>query len=60
VVYQDGIEANLMQLFAHQENLNWLSIISGIIFKVNIVGIILVLFLRSTKIKLFKIAQKSK
>jgi len=37
MVYQDRIETNLLQLFAQQENSAWLSIISVIIFEVNIV-----------------------
>jgi len=37
MVYQDRLETNLLQLFAHPENSEWFSVISGIIFKVNIV-----------------------
>jgi len=35
MVYQDRIETNLLQLAGHQE---WFSIISGIIFEVNIIA----------------------
>jgi len=38
MVYQDRIERNLLQLFAHPENSEYFSIISGIIFEVNIVA----------------------
>jgi len=38
MVYQYRIETHLSQLFAHRENLEWLSIISVIIFEVNIVS----------------------
>jgi len=38
MVYQDRIETNLLQLFAKQENSEWFSIISVIIFEVNIVA----------------------
>ena len=38
MVYQDRLEANLLQLFAHPENSEWFSIISGIIFEVNVVS----------------------
>jgi len=33
--HQDLFETNLLQLFAQQENLYWLSTISTIIFEVN-------------------------
>jgi len=36
MVYQDRLETNLLQLFAKQENSEWLSIISVIVFEVNI------------------------
>ena len=36
VIYQDQLETNLLQLFGHPENLEWFSIISVIIFEVNI------------------------
>ena len=35
--YQDRLETILFQLFAHSENLEWFSIISVIVFEVNIV-----------------------
>jgi len=35
--YQDRLETNLLQLFAHTENSEWSSIISVIIFEVNTV-----------------------
>jgi len=38
MVYQDGIETYLLQVFAHPETSHWFSIISGIIFEVNIVA----------------------
>jgi len=38
MVYQDRIETNSLQLFTQQENSEWLSIISPIIFEVNIVA----------------------
>jgi len=38
MVYQDQIETNLLQLFAQQENSECFSIISVIIFEVNIVA----------------------
>ena len=38
MIYQDRIETNLLQLFAHPQNLEWFSIISVIIFEVNIVA----------------------
>jgi len=38
MVHQDRIETNLLLLFAQQENSEWLSIISAIIFEVNIVA----------------------
>jgi len=37
-VHQNRIETNFLQLFAHQENSEWFSIISAIIFEVNIVA----------------------
>jgi len=33
MVYQDRIDTNLLQLFAHPETTEWFSIISGIIFE---------------------------
>jgi len=36
--YQDRIETNSFQLFAQPEISEWFSIISGIIFEVNIVA----------------------
>ena len=36
--YQDRIETHLLQLFEHLETSDWFSIISGIIFEVNIVA----------------------
>jgi len=38
MVYQDRIETTLLQLFVQHENSEWLSIISVVIFKVNIVA----------------------
>jgi len=38
MVHQDRIETNLLQLFVHPENLECFSIISVIIFDVNIVA----------------------
>jgi len=38
MVYQNWIETNLLQLFAHPENSEWFSTISSIIFKLNIVA----------------------
>jgi len=38
MVYQDRIETNLLQLAGHQEISEWFSIISGIIFEVNIIA----------------------
>jgi len=38
MVYQDRIETNLLQPFAHPETSERFSIISGIIFEVNIVA----------------------
>jgi len=38
MVYQDRIETNISQLFAYPENSEWFSIISVIIFEVNIVA----------------------
>jgi len=35
--WQDRIETNLLQLFTQQKNSEWFSIISVIIFEVNIV-----------------------
>ena len=37
MVYQDRLEINLLQLFGHPDNSEWFSIISVIIFEVNIV-----------------------
>ena len=37
MVYQNQLEISLLQLFRHPENSEWFSIISVIIFKVNIV-----------------------
>jgi len=37
MVYQDRLETNLLQLFAHPKNLEWFSIIFVIIFEVHIV-----------------------
>ena len=37
MVYQDQIETNLLQLFAHQETSQWFYIIFGVIFEVDIV-----------------------
>jgi len=36
MVYQDRLETSFLQLFAHTENSEWFSIISAIIFEVNI------------------------
>jgi len=38
MVYQDQIEINLLQQLAQQENSEWLSNISVIIFEINIHG----------------------
>jgi len=38
MVFQDRIKTNLLQLFGQQENSEWFSIISLIIFEVNIVA----------------------
>jgi len=38
MVYQDRLETNLMQLFAHSQDSEWFSTISVIIFVVNIVA----------------------
>ena len=38
MVYQGRIETNSLQLFAHLETSEWFSIISGIIFEINIVS----------------------
>jgi len=38
MVYQDRIEKNVFQFFAHPENSERFSLISGIIFEVNIVA----------------------
>jgi len=38
MAHQDRLETNLLQLFAQQENTGWFSIISAIIFEVNIVA----------------------
>jgi len=39
IVYQDHIETNLLQLLAQPETSDWLSIIFGIIFDVQLVTI---------------------
>jgi len=36
MVYQDRLETNLLQLFAHPENSEWFSAIYVIVFEVNI------------------------
>jgi len=36
--YQDKLETNLLQLFAHPDNSEWFSIIFAIIFEINIVA----------------------
>jgi len=36
--YKDRLETKLLQRFAHRENSEWFSIISGIIFEFNIVA----------------------
>ena len=38
MVYQDWIETNLLQIFAHPEISEWFSTISGITFEANIVA----------------------
>ena len=38
VICKDRLETNLLQLFAHPRNLEWFSIISAIIFEVNVVA----------------------
>ena len=38
VLYQNRLETNLLQLFAHPKNSEWYSIIYVIIFEVNIVA----------------------
>jgi len=38
MVYQDRLETNLLQQFAHPGNSEWFSIFSGILFEVNIVS----------------------
>jgi len=38
MVYEDRLETNLLQLFTYPENSEQVSIISGIIFEVNIVA----------------------
>jgi len=38
MVDQDQVETNLLELFTHPENSEWFSIISVIIFEVNIVA----------------------
>jgi len=38
MVYQDRIEAKLLQLFTHPENSEWFSITSDITFEVKIVA----------------------
>jgi len=37
MVYQDRLETNLLQLFVHPVNSEWLSVISVIIFEVDVV-----------------------
>jgi len=37
MVYQDQIETNLLQLFAHPETSEWFSMISGINFEITTV-----------------------
>jgi len=37
MIYQNWLKTNLLQLFGHPENSEWFSIISAIIFEVNIV-----------------------
>jgi len=36
--YQDRLETNLLQLFAHQPTSEWFSIISAITFEINVVA----------------------
>jgi len=38
VVYQDRIDTNLLQLFAHPEDSKWFSIIYVVTFEVNVVA----------------------
>jgi len=38
MVYKCRLETNLLQLFAHPEKSEWFSIISAIIFEVNVVA----------------------
>jgi len=38
MVYKDWLETNLMQSFMHQQNSEWFSRISAIIFEVNVVA----------------------
>jgi len=38
MIYQDRLATNLLYLFAHPENSEWFSIISAIIFEVDIVA----------------------
>ena len=38
MVYQDRLEANLLQLFVHAKKSEWISIISAIVFEVNVVS----------------------
>ena len=38
LLYQDRLEANLLQLFVHAKNSEWISIISAIVFEVNVVA----------------------
>jgi len=38
MVYQDRLEAYLLLIFAHQQISEWFSVISAIIFEVNIVA----------------------
>jgi len=38
MIYEDRLERNLLQLFAHTRNSEWFSIITVIIFEINIVA----------------------
>ena len=38
MIYEDRLETNLLQLFAHTQNWEWFLIIYGICFEVNIVA----------------------
>jgi len=38
LVYQDRLETNLWQLFAHPQTSQWFSVVSGIIFVVNVIS----------------------